>query len=206
MLLKLQISPCTSTATGVLVPQANGAGNKELAGRYLQLSVLLYTFFSIPSIVIWAIYMEEVVLWLGFDQETATLAQRFVYPWLGMYMFEGIESCLYGFLDTTGHERFSTISQLLVRMIDACAVIIMVLAVGTNDVVFIAIVQAFLGLIMTLACVAYVVYQGWLEDYWKGLFESVSFKVRFGRVAPFVASRCGATNFRLHRIEGQYRP
>lgn len=176
-----------------------------MVGRYLQLSIIMYTVFAIPSIVIWALYTENAVLWLGFDQETAALAQRFVYPWLGMYTFEGLESCLYGFLDTTGHEKFSTGIQLLYEFLDTGLVAFMILVVGTKDLVFIAIMQAFLGLLMTLACLAYTVYRGWLEEYWGGLFESFSLKVCLRNQSPRL-NGSKPNSGSLRRIEGLFPP
>ena len=50
-------------------------------------------------------------------------------------------------------------------------------ATGYTDLVFIGIVQAFVAFLMMIANFAYVIYRGWLDDYWEGLVLTLSLRV-----------------------------
>lgn len=157
-------------AVGTLAPQATGAGNKDLAGRYLQLSIIFYTFGNFPSVIIWAFWTEDVVLWFGFDDDTAAYAQRFVFPYLINYVLGGLDECVFEFLDAMGHEKYATIIELVHS--GSCTLIILLMAMlGINDLIYIALAQAGWSAILTVANFGFIVYSGWLNDYWQGFAE-----------------------------------
>lgn len=174
--------PSTAIAIGTLVPHAHGAGNDILVGRYLQLSMLLFTFLSLPAIVVWCFYTYEAVLWFGFDEETATISQNFAYPFLVIMFLGGLDHPVHEFLDVTGHEKYSTVVNILYYAAQTLSIFVVV-SFGVTDLVYIGIVQAFLGLIMSVSNLAYVLYRGWLDDYWEGFVKTLSLRVRnaFGR-------------------------
>ena len=163
-------------AVGTLGPQAEGAGNSVLVGRYLQLAIIFYIIGSIPGIAIWSFLTESAVIWFGFDQETASMAQNYAYPFLATVVFEGIDSCMHEFLDITGHEKYSTFVEILHFAFQAAAVIVMA-AVGYKDLVLIGIVQCFIAFLVAVANFALVLYMGWLDNYWEGLVLTFSLRV-----------------------------
>ena len=167
-----------SSAIGTLAPQADGAGNRTLAGQYLQMSIVLYTLFSLPSLVIWAFCTDEAVLWFGFDEDTAKYAQRFVYPYMIGYLFGGLDSCLFEFLDVMGHEKYATVVYFIYTG-SATLILVLMLIVGEgNDLVSVGIAQSGWGAFLSMANFGFIVYKGWLDDYWEGLVMTNSFKDR----------------------------
>ena len=163
-------------AIGTLGPQADGAGNRPLAGRYLQLSIILYTIFSLPSLVIWGFYTEEAVLWFGFDENTATYAQLFAYPYMVGYLFSGLDACLFEFLDVMGHEKYATLIYIIYSGSSTLILVLMLLVGGGDDLVSIRIAQSGWGVLLSVANCGFIIYKGWLDDYWEGLVMTNSFK------------------------------
>ncbi len=168
------------SAIGTLAPQAAGAGNKALAGRYLQLSIIFYTLSTLPSIAVWGFWTEEVVHWFGFDEETSAYAQLFVYPYLASYFIGGIDECLFEFLDAMGHEKYATIIEFVYAGSSTLIILLMV-TLGIKDLLFIAIMQSCWSVLLSIANVAFVAYRGWLDEYWEGLVANNSLKVSTGR-------------------------
>jgi len=163
-----------SSAIGTLGPQADGAGNRTLAGKYLQLSIVLYTLFSLPSLLIWSFCTDNATLWLGFDEDTANYAQLFVYPYMVWYLFGGLDACLIEFLDVMGHEKYATLVYLVNS--GSATLILVATVVGGNDLVTVGIVQTGWALMLSVANFGFIVHKGWLDDYWEGLICTNAFK------------------------------
>ena len=163
-------------AIGNLVPHAIGTKNDLLVGRYLQLSMILFTILSIPGIVVWCFWTGEAVLWFGFDQETATLSQHFAYPFVVIVFLSGFDHGVHEFLDVTGHEKFVTVVNFVYYATQTASVVVVVW-LGGKDIVIVGIVQAFLGIMLSTLKLAYVIRQGWLDDYWEGFAKTLSLRV-----------------------------
>ncbi|KAL3922175.1 MAG: hypothetical protein SGILL_002348 [Bacillariaceae sp.] len=82
--------------------------NSYKAGRYLQLSILLFAATSIPFIVIWALCMDKVLLFLGYDSVTAEMGRQFAIPYSIGSLFAGVCSGFRMMLDVVGYEVQST--------------------------------------------------------------------------------------------------
>jgi MatE len=163
-------------AIGTLVPQAGGAGNLVLAGRYLQLSQILYSVMTIPTIIIWSIWTEDAVLWFGFDKETAMISQEYAYPFLVQLFLKGFNHGIHEFLSAMGHERYSTVAQIVYYGVE-CLGVVIAISSGVKSLQVIGIVQAFLGFVMSILNVLYILYRGWMDEYWEGLIETLSLRV-----------------------------
>lgn len=163
-------------AIGVLGPQADGVGNNLLVGRYMQLGLIFYTIGSIPGLAIWTFFTKDAVLWFGFDEETANIAQEYAYPFLAATFFHATGEVLDSYLEIKGHERFSMWVELGGTTIETLAVLAMAM-LGVKNMFIIGTVQAVLDLLLTILTVVYVVYKGWLDDCWEGLARTSGLKV-----------------------------
>lgn len=166
----------TTTAMGVLIPQARGAKNYTLVGRYLQLGIILYLIAYIPTAAIWSIYTKDAVLWFGFDQETAAIARKYAYPFIVEDAIAGISGALEEFLITTDHVRFATLMSIGFDALEFTTLFIMALA-GIHDLFLIGTTIVLLQFLYFVAIFAMVLHFGWLNKYWEGLFLTNSFKV-----------------------------
>ena len=163
---------------GTLGPQAQGAGNSALMGRYLQLAVILYYVFSIPGILMWSFWTDDVVLWFGFDQETADLSQKYVFPFLVHFLMAGLEECVAAFLDITGHEKYNAIAQFIDSILETVLIVTMA-ATGVTNLVYIAIAQAIYGILFTTINFTIIFQKGWFDEYWEGIALTLSMRVSF---------------------------
>lgn len=164
-------------AVGTLAPQADGAGNNVMVGRYLQLSIILYTLFSIPSNLVWAFWTKDAMLWFGYDPTTADLAQQYVYPYLCTFLIDGAEACIFEFLDVMGHEKYAT-GLSLFDSASSTLIYIVMATLGVKDIVLLSIVQALRGSLLYFGNICFVVYRGWLNAYWEGLITTFALGVR----------------------------
>jgi Na+-driven multidrug efflux pump len=193
-------------AIGTLVPHADGAENDVLVGRYLQLGTMLYIIGSIPSLILWSFLTEEAVLWFGFDEETARIGQSYAYPVLATLFFEGIDDSLHEFLDVMDHEKYSTVMQIIKYVTEAVAVIVMA-TTGQADLALIGVVLAFIAFIMMVVNFAYVLYKGWLDDYWEGLALTFSLTVSINSSSLRGFMIIFTNNYStMRRIVGQFTP
>jgi len=166
-----------SEAIASLLPQARGAGNYVLAGRYLQLCQLLYSLFTIPVIIIWSIWMHDIILWFGFDEETARISQAYSYPFLILTFLNGFDRGIHMFLSTMGHEHYSTVAQTASGAVQCLGVVISVSSKNAT-LPMIGIIQTILGFLVTGSNIVYIFRHGWMDAYIEGLFGTLSLKVR----------------------------
>ena len=54
-----------------------GRHNYKLVGQYVQLSMIFYVVCYIPFIILWWVYMPNLLLWLGFDAQTAEIGKEY---------------------------------------------------------------------------------------------------------------------------------
>lgn len=134
----------------------------------MQLGLVFYTLCNIPGILIWSFYTEPAVVWLGFDEETAKLAQGYAYPLLAMGFFEGAGEVLDSFLEFMDHEKFAMFMEIFANAVETSVVIIMAL-MGIKDLVLIGIIQALTSFLIMISIISVVLYLGWLDDYWEGI-------------------------------------
>ena len=163
----------------MLVPQADGADNEILVGRYLQIGIIFYIVFQLPGLILWSFYMHNTILWFGLDEEVAAIAQNYTYSILLYGVVEGVNECLLEFLDVVDHEKYSTIFSVISACIHA-GTLIAIAASGISNMVAIGLVQTLVELILLFANIIIVVNQGWLDDYWDGLLKTIGLKVCAG--------------------------
>ncbi|KAL3812062.1 hypothetical protein ACHAXA_010034 [Cyclostephanos tholiformis] len=96
-------------AVTTLVSMAYGAGNHDLAGKYVQIACISYVLCEIPMAFIWIATMGKVLLLLGFDDSVAMLGHDFVWIRLLINTMTGVNMCLLNFLAAIEHDKFTNI-------------------------------------------------------------------------------------------------
>lgn len=154
---------------GVLIPQANGARNDLLVGRYMQLAILFYTFTALPGAVFWSFFTDSAVTWYKFDEETARMAQLYVYATLPGYLTYGIDAVFYEFLNTVGYERYTT----WFTFIGSCmhtGIVVGMLYGGVTDLYILGLFETCSDIFLLAVNFTILVRRGWLDPYWEGLW------------------------------------
>lgn len=157
--------------TGVLLPQANGARNNLLVGRYMQLGIIFYLITALPSAVFWSFFTDNAVSWYKFDDETAQMAQVYLYATLPGYVTYGIDAVLWEFLNVMGYESYATWFTLISGVIHTGLVVGM-LYLGFTDLYYLGLLETFSD-VVCLGINFFLMYRnGWLDPYWEGLIKT----------------------------------
>ena len=149
-------------------PQASGVGNHKLIGRYIQLAIIFNFLTSIPGILIWTFFAEDAVLWFGFDEDTAAAAKSYVYPLLALTLFDGTAGVLEEFLEFSGRERYTTFLAVLVNGLKTAGVVATA-ASGVKELWLVGVVEASIGIFVSISSLFYILHKGWLDQVWEGL-------------------------------------
>lgn len=158
------------------MPQADGSANDLLVGRYLQIGIIFTIIFHIPGFLIWSYYVYDAIIWFGFDERTATIAQNYTYSMFLSILADAVDNCLITFLDVTDRELYVTVYSVIGEFISAGVLVAMALY-GVSNMVLIGVAQTLVSLTLLLVNIIIVVNNGWLDDYSEGLVKSFGLKV-----------------------------
>lgn len=162
-------------AIGILVPQADGAGNDLLVGRYLQIGIVFTILLEIPGFLIWSFYMYDTIIWFGFDETTAIIAQNYAYGTFIMMLADDINNCLVRFLDVLDREKYITIYSVISECI-AGGVLVALAWYGVSDMFIIGLAESLVSVTVLFVNITIVMNKGWLDDYMGGLVKSFGLK------------------------------
>jgi len=157
-----------------LAAQALGRGNRKLVGQYVQLSMVLYVICYLPFVVLWWIYMSDLILWLGFDQDTAMIGQEYTRIYLFLELLDGVDESIHGLLDVIDLESYSTligVSHEFVTFLDILLVTIM----AKPSLMVVGMIEVFVSLIFIGINVGTIAWRGWFNPYKEGLIGSWAF-------------------------------
>ena len=151
--------------------QALGRRNNKLVGQYVQLSMVLYVLCYIPFVVLWWIYMPSIMLWLGFDQETADIGQEYTQVYLFLELLDGVDESIHGLLDVIDLESYSTlvgVSQEIVTFLD----ILLVTMFAKPSLKVVGMIELLVAMIFISINVGTITWRGWFAPYGEGLVGS----------------------------------
>ena len=154
-----------------LCSQALGRRNHKLVGQYVQLSMILYVLCYIPFIALWWMYMPSIMLWLGFDQETADIGQEYTRVYLFLELLDGVDESIHGLLDVIDLESYSTlvgVSQEVVTFLD----ILLVTIFAKPSLRVVGMIELFVALIFIGINCGTIAWRGWFAPYREGLVGS----------------------------------
>lgn len=157
---------------------AIGAGNKKLAGQFVQLAVLFLTVGYIPIFIFWSFYVGGMVRWFGFGEETVAIADDYLPLFLLAEYLESFDECVHELLDVIGFAKYSTIFGCIQELVGLLGL----LAVGllSNDrtlqlVGLTEIAELAVGLVVN---VLIITSSGWFDPYLEGLVGRFAVLVR----------------------------
>jgi len=161
----------------VLVSQAHGANNLQLAGNYVQIGIWTHHLFSLPLVLYGWNHFDDVVLRLGLDEETAESADQYarfalIYEAIGVY--DGALHCV---LDVTGHEKYSAISNG-VRAFCSFLTVLTVSVVLTKKrakLWMVGAIHLIVKVLLFAVNIGVIVYKKWLHDYWTEMARTSPF-------------------------------
>ena len=95
-------------ALTTLCSQAIGAKKHRLAGKYVQISTILYVVTYIPFALLWVVVMDDAMRWFGFDEKTIHMGTQYGYFLLFDYLIDGVAEAIHALLDVSGYQTYST--------------------------------------------------------------------------------------------------
>jgi len=149
----------------VLVSQAHGASNLKLAGTYVQLCVWTHHIFSIPLVLFGWNFFDDIVLRLGFDEETADSAEAYarfalLYEALGIY--NGALNCV---LDVAGFETYSAFSNGVRAFFSFLSVFTVATYSDGAELWMVGAIHICINILFFFLNVLVIIYNGWLNGY-----------------------------------------
>jgi len=159
----------------ILVPQADGSNNDLMVGRYLQIGIVFTILSQIPGSLLWSFYMYDTVIWFGFNERTALIAQNYTYSILIMKLANDVNECFFSFFDVMDREIFVTVYKLISEC-TSTGVIVAMAYFGVPNMVAIGLTQSLVELTLLFVNIIIVVNNGWLDDYSEGLVKTFGLK------------------------------
>lgn len=148
---------------------AYGARNYELAGQYLQGSIIIYVICEIPMMIFWGIVTDKLILWMGFDESVAALAASFVWLYMPIQIMEGINEAFLDFLEVVDREAYANSVYCISSVFETIVVAFFAIKMNAS-LNFIGHVMLASEILFFFFNVVTIYLIGWLEKFETGLF------------------------------------
>jgi MatE len=163
-------------ALGLLGPQSVGNKNYKLTGQYLQLCLVSYLVCSIPILVVWVFIVDELLVWLGFNDETIHLGRHFTKVFVVRELFNGIDFTIHSLLDVIDLEVYSMIIAIVKQLVATGSIAITVIWIRP-ELMAAGYVDAAVSIIFLFINIGIVYRKRWFRKYYGGLVRSNAFRV-----------------------------
>ena len=164
-------------AMTTLASQAYGAGNNILAGQYVQLCSITYVLFQIPFILMWSFATFEIMVWMGFDENVAQMAQTYARLAVWRDTVLGVSEVYSNLFEVVEKEFAVAVIGNAEALVELGAIAI-ALFLFDGDLVTVGVIGIVNGLCFFLFALAFTYWRGWLRPFASGVFTSLSFKNR----------------------------
>ncbi|KAL7577273.1 hypothetical protein ACA910_002018 [Epithemia clementina (nom. ined.)] len=177
-----ELSGAITDAESSMLHQALSMGGDSgffMAGRNIQMAILLQLFLAVPILLAWALVMEDVVSWLvpGNDQ-VGRLAAEYTHIIVIDYALQAASRTFMLVFHVTGQAQFELNVDLIAAAVTIAAISLTSSLAEEPTLKWIAGVQVVIGVIKIATKVGIVVFKGLLEPYRKGLLGSWSLSDR----------------------------
>ena len=164
-------------AMTTLASQAYGAGNNMLVGQYVQLCSITYFLFQTPFILMWSFATFDIMLYMGFNENVAQMAQVYARWAVWRETLLGVAEVYYNMLEVVEKEIEVAVIGNTEALFELGAIAI-ALYLFNGDLVTVAVIGIVNGVCFYIFTLAFTVWRGWLRPFAKGIFASLAFKNR----------------------------
>jgi hypothetical protein len=161
---------------GSLCSHAIGAGNRVLAGQYIQIATILYVIAFAPLFVCWEFFMGPLLGFLGFDAVTIQIGEHFTILFLFYKFLVGVGDSVHELLDVTGLENYSTTFNFIYETLVTVGIVLVSIFTETNNLQLVGLVYVVLSALGLILNVAIVVWNGWFDRYLEGMVGSFAMR------------------------------
>lgn len=169
-------------ANTTLCAHAIGANNNVLAGRYFQLSILIYLLAAVPVALFWTRYTERVILWLDWGDDTvASYAGQFAQVYVWSQVVKSMQLALKYMLDWENKEIFNTLIEFLEEAFTVIAILIACVRGWKVTLPMVGWIYLLNTVIFAMFTLLVSIYAGWLSPFRKGMLDFVAVFVSRGQ-------------------------
>jgi hypothetical protein len=161
---------------GSLCSHAIGAGNRVLAGQYIQIATVLYVLAFAPLFVCWEFLMGPLLSFLGFDEVTRQIGEHFTILYLFYKFLVGVGESAHELLDVIGLEKYSTAFNFVYETIVTVGIVLVSIFSETSNLQLVGLVYVVFAALALIINVAIVVWNGWFDRYLEGMVGSFAMR------------------------------
>eukprot|EP00816_Leptocylindrus_hargravesii_P006185 CAMPEP_0196820402 /NCGR_PEP_ID=MMETSP1362-20130617/75086_1 /TAXON_ID=163516 /ORGANISM="Leptocylindrus danicus, Strain CCMP1856" /LENGTH=349 /DNA_ID=CAMNT_0042199269 /DNA_START=541 /DNA_END=1587 /DNA_ORIENTATION=- len=147
-------------AENTVCSHALGTGNNYLCGQYVQISIVIYVIYSIPTMTLWCFFIGDFMLWMGLDKGVSQLGVDYTRVVVFHFKSEGIGEAIMALLDVTGHASFGTIIDIVEGLTDTLIVAVVV-TTSQAGLTTIALIHLGVSLLSLLFALVFSYLRGW---------------------------------------------
>ena len=169
-------------ANATLCAHAIGANNNALAGRYFQLSILIYMLAGVPVAIFWTRHTESVILWLDWgDDMVASYAAQFAQIYIWSQVVKSVQLAFKQILDVVNKEVFNTFIGFMEEAFNMIGILIACKRGWEVTLPMVAWIYLFNAVAFMILTLLIAIYSGWLIPFRKGIFGFVAVLVSCGQ-------------------------
>jgi len=151
---------------------AVSAGDKFLAGQYIQISIL-YTFVAgVPTLVFALLFVDEALSLLGFSQNVVDVAHRYSIVWAISSIVENFDESWSALLDIGNEERFGVLLDFYQTIIEITISVLALAVFNVNSLFLVSIFWLAGTLFFTWRKITIVHRSGKLWPFYEGLLSN----------------------------------
>lgn len=152
--------------------------NYDLAGKYIQISVISFAIVAVPSSMAAVLCMESMMGYYNFDNEVINMSTSYAAIAAVTYVIDGCFAMVGTALEIDGHAKFNAGFGLVESLISI--ILTAGLTIATEPSLFVLGLMHFAAGLMFNTAYFYIVHnqKGWLTPYIDGIFYPVAIQVR----------------------------
>jgi len=153
----------------VLCSHAVGADNYVLAGKYVQLAILLHQAIFFPTMALFWNHMDNIVLFLSFDEVAAVDAEAYGRFALVAVAVKAYDACLHNMLEVCGFDWYSSGMDITRALVSLGGVLAVGMFIEDAQLWMVGAVHVATATLFCLLNVTIVIHKNWLPEFWSGL-------------------------------------
>ena len=120
--------------------------------------------------VFWAFFMEDLIIWLGFDEVIAQIGYSYALVLFVSEIFELVAKGLHNLLKVCGYEDFSAMI-LITQSVIEFIIFLSVVLTSNPTLQTIGIIHLAVNMIFFVTALTCIHWKGWLANFGPGLLE-----------------------------------
>lgn len=199
-----EISGAVTDAEASLVQDSLGQGGDAgffMAGKYQQIAIWAQLILILPVLVLYIVFMENIINWFGLNDNIASLAEYYARLISVDFIVQAVCKAFMLVFHVTDQARFESHIDLGATVFTLIAVSVVLGFSNQPTLRTVASIQIIVGATKAMVKIGFVFRQGLIRPFQAGLFQSRAFMVSVERIFFLY---CGDITYRNYRRIGMY--